>query len=238
MKTHSTQPSHRRLIVGFSLLLFVVAGVTNWWVWRSAIATYMRQHSVPTQVEKAPVLLSPAVPQSQRLAPPVHESAPLQAIERSAPPISPQQAVLQPQIYGLKVDGQQMRLVPKRVALNAAVSPEQALTEGLINLLSQPKTGAWDSAIPSGTRLLNLNVTSQGIYINLSHEFSQGGGSSTMIYRVAQILYTATSLDPTAKVYLLMEGQPLDENHPFSGEGLLLRYPLTRQQFVQDFSFS
>jgi spore germination protein GerM len=57
-----------------------------------------------------------------------------------------------------------------------------------------------------------------------------------MIYRVAQVLYTATSLDPKAKVFLSVESQPLDENHPLGGEGLILRQPMTRQDFAQDFS--
>jgi spore germination protein GerM len=71
--------------------------------------------------------------------------------------------------------------------------------------------------------------------VDLSREFSQGGGSASMIDRVAQVLYTVTSLDPTAKVYLSIEGQLLDENHPLGGEGVILQQPLTRQQFAVDF---
>lgn len=56
-----------------------------------------------------------------------------------------------------------------------------------------------------------------------------------MIYRVAQILYTATSIDSQIPVFLSIEGRPLDRNYPLGGEGLLLEYPLTRQQFHQDF---
>ncbi len=56
-----------------------------------------------------------------------------------------------------------------------------------------------------------------------------------MIYRVAQVLYTATSIDHEALVYLSIEGIPINEKYPLGGEGLLLRYPLTRLQFNQDF---
>ena len=146
---------------------------------------------------------------------------------------------LQPQIYWLRVEAQRISLNPQSVALNDALSPEQALMEGVVHLLSHPGAdGQKSSAIPKGTRLLGLQRTPGGIYVNLSREFGQGGGSSSMIYRVAQILYTVTSLDPDAQVFLSVEGQPLDENHPLGGEGLLLRHPLTRQQFTEDFSLS
>jgi spore germination protein GerM len=56
-----------------------------------------------------------------------------------------------------------------------------------------------------------------------------------MIYRVAQILYTATSINPQAPVFLSIAGKPLNDNYPLGGEGLTLEYPLTRQQFNQDF---
>lgn len=152
--------------------------------------------------------------------------------------IKPTQTV-QPQIYWLRVEEQRISLIPQQVALNGALSPEQALMEGVIHLLSNSGAdGQKSSAIPKGTRLLGLQVAPGSIYVNLSREFGQGGGSSSMIYRVAQILYTVTSLDPEAKVYFSVEGQPLDENHPLGGEGLLLRYPLTRQQFAEDVPLS
>ncbi len=252
MKMPYVHPSHSRptgtlnqrgLIAGFSLLLLMVAGGTSWWTWQTTTHS-MFPAAVPSQIQSPPVgLPEPEVAQSQDAAPvgPVLGSplppATLPPVS-TAPTVSPQQQELQPQIYWLKIEGPHIRLQPQPVALDAAVSPEQALMEGLINLLAHSETNDRDSAIPTGTRLLSLRVTAAGIYVNLSHEFRQGGGSSSMIHRVAQILYTATSLDPTAKVYLLVEGQMLDEQHPLGGEGLILRQPLTRQQFAADFSFS
>ena len=111
-----------------------------------------------------------------------------------------------------------------------------AIQAALEMLLAGPKQGTDDvTAIPAGTRLLSLEVLPQGIYIDLSDDFAQGGGSSSMTTRVAQILYTATSLEPEAGVFLSVEGQPLDENSPLGGEGLVLAQPLTRAQFVKDF---
>jgi spore germination protein GerM len=138
--------------------------------------------------------------------------------------------------YWLRVNGQQqISLVPQQVAVSEDISSEQAIIAGVIDLLANSTAVNQASAIPTGTRLLDLRIAPEGIYVNLSHEFSQGGGSDSMIYRVAQVIYTVTSLDPDAKVYLSVEGQLLDESHALSGEGLLLRQPLTRQQFAQDF---
>ncbi len=147
-----------------------------------------------------------------------------------------QQLETRPESYWLRVNGQQqISLVPQQVAVSRDISSEQAVREGVLDLLANSTAVNQASAIPTGTRLLDLRIAPEGIYIDLSDEFSQGGGSDSMIYRVAQVLYTATSLDPGAKVYLSVQGQPLDESHALSGEGLLLRQPLTRQQFAQDF---
>jgi spore germination protein GerM len=239
MKTQYAHLTDRGVIVGFSLLLLMVAGGTSWWAWQTATSTPVSQLSVPSQPGKVPVLQQEQeVSQSKGISPSSQEKVSSLSTKQSVPPASLQRKELQPKIYWLKVEGQQIRLLPKAVALNSAVSPKQALMEGMIHLLSHPKTNDLVSAIPAGTRLLSLRITSAGIYVNLSREFSQGGGSSSMIYRVAQILYTVTSLDSTAKVYLSVEGQRLDENHPLGGEGLMLRQPLTRQQFAEDFPLS
>lgn len=104
--------------------------------------------------------------------------------------------------------------------------------------VKHPTLDRLSSTIPRGTRLLSLQIKPDGIDLNLSQNFTQGGGSASMIYRVAQVLYTATSLDPQAKVYLSVEGKLLDEETPLGGEGLILQQPLTRQQFMKDLLFA
>jgi spore germination protein GerM len=91
------------------------------------------------------------------------------------------------------------------------------------------------STIPKGTKLLSLQIRADGVHVNLSPEFRSGGGSTSMIYRVAQVIYTATSLDPNAKVFISVGGQSIDNNHPLGGEGLTLQQPTTRAQFAADF---
>jgi spore germination protein GerM len=145
-----------------------------------------------------------------------------------------QPAKFSPQMYRLAIVDNRIRLIPETIQIRVA-SPEIALKQALEKLLAQSPTFDPTTTIPQQTRLLNLHTNKQGIYVDLSPEFAQGGGSSSMIYRVAQILYTATSINPQAPVFLSIAGKPLNDNYPLGGEGLTLEYPLTRQQFNQDF---
>ena len=145
-----------------------------------------------------------------------------------------QPAKFSPQMYRLEIVDNHIRLVPETIYTRAA-SRELALTQALKKLLAQSPAFDPTTTIPQQTHLLNLHTSKDGIYVDLSEEFAQGGGSSSMIYRVAQVLYTATSINPQAPVFLSIEGKPLNDNYPLGGEGLTLSYPLTRQQFKQNF---
>ena len=172
----------------------------------------------------------------------IAEIAALRALTRAILPIitqSPslvevQPAKFSPQLYRLEIVDNRIRLIPKTID-TAATSPQLALEQALNELFTPSLAFDPTTTIPRGTRLLNLRTSPNGIYVDLSQEFTQGGGSSSMIYRVAQVLYTATSIHSQAPVFLSIEGKPLNEDYPLGGEGLLLEYPLTRQQFNQDF---
>ena len=145
-----------------------------------------------------------------------------------------QPAKFSPQIYQLEIVDNRIRLTPKAVR-TAATSPELALTEAFEELLVQTAVSKLTTTIPTQTRLLDLHLNDDGIHIDLSQEFAEGGGSSSMIYRVAQVIYTATSIDSQTPVFLSVAGQPLNDDYPLGGEGLTLDYPMTRQQFDRDF---
>jgi spore germination protein GerM len=143
---------------------------------------------------------------------------------------------IQPQVYWLKSNQNKLTLVAKSLPLNTSDStPQQVLTTAVQKLLSAQPRDDLTSTIPKDTKLLNLQVRADGVHVDLSPEFRSGGGSTSMIYRVAQVIYTATSLDPNQKVFISVGGQSIDNNHPLGGEGLILQQPTTRTQFAADF---
>jgi spore germination protein GerM len=126
-----------------------------------------------------------------------------------------------------------MTLTNSEVAL-AAPQPSTSLL--LSSAFSRLFSSAGQNAsVPTNTRLLSLQVEQDGVYIDLSREFTIGGGSTSMINRVTQVVYTATSLNPNAQVYISIEGQKLDDGNPLAGEGLMVSYPTSRQQMALDF---
>jgi spore germination protein GerM len=142
----------------------------------------------------------------------------------------------QPQVYWLQSNQNKLTVVAKSLPSNTSGStPQQVLTNAMQQLLATQPSDYLSSTIPKGTKLRSLQVKSDGVHIDFSREFRAGGGSTSMIYRVAQTIYTATSLDPNQKVFLSVEGQSIDKEHPLGGEGLILRQPITRTQFDADF---
>ena len=156
------------------------------------------------------------------------------SVTESTSLVEVQPAKFSPQLYWLEIVDNRIQLA-SRTTYTAATLPEIALKDAFAKLLAKSPNAELTTTIPQQTRLLDLRTTEDGIYVDLSQEFSRGGGSSSMIYRVAQVLYTATSIDPQAPVFLSIEGRPLNEEYPLGGEGLLLEYPLTRQTFTRDF---
>jgi spore germination protein GerM len=137
------------------------------------------------------------------------------------------------QIYFLKDTGKNIALVPQSIKVKADPNkPNQVLEAALNTLLAGSNNKTDSTTIPKGTKLLGLNMKDDGIHVNLSQEFTSGGGSTSMIGRVGQVLYTATSLDPTAKVYIEVNGNKLDV---IGGEGLELEQPLTRNSFQKNY---
>jgi spore germination protein GerM len=143
---------------------------------------------------------------------------------------------IEPQLtaYWIATGSPYTRLSPQPLPATPQQSKTVLLSSAFGQLLSR-STVTQQSSIPPLTKLLSLQVRSNGIYVDLSRDFLQGGGSASMINRLSQVVYTATSLDPTASVYLSVDGQPLTENTPMAGEGLVVSYPIDRQQLATDF---
>ena len=138
------------------------------------------------------------------------------------------------ELYWVKDAATDIGLVSSRAKIKATDEPESILTAAFGHLLSSPENTDLVSSIPKGTKVQALSVENNGVYIDLSEEFTYGGGSASMIGRLGQVIYTASSLEPDVKVWIFVGGKPLEI---LGGEGLEVSQPITRQNFQQEFQF-
>ncbi|MDP2183579.1 MAG: Gmad2 immunoglobulin-like domain-containing protein [Actinomycetota bacterium] len=115
------------------------------------------------------------------------------------------------------------RAVPRTTAM-ARVALEQ--------LLQGANTAESDigmtSAIPAGTRLLGVTVSGGLATVNLSREFTSGGGSLSMQLRAAQVVYTLTQFPTVETVAFEVEDKPVQT---LGGEGLEVGPSVGRADF-------
>lgn len=142
------------------------------------------------------------------------------------------------EIYLLQDKGNKFELVPRSVTLDKATAknPNAVLEQAFQKLLNEPTTKekSVSSTIPKGTKLRSVKVEKDTVSVDLSPEFTAGGGSASMTGRLGQIVYTASTLNPKAKVFISVNGKRLET---LGGEGLEVTQPITRQSFQKEFSF-
>ncbi len=225
------------LIAGFSLMLLTMGGGLAWW----------SSHGQPAPQAAAPAPATTAPPDSA--APAAHQPPPVQPA--TTPPAPPRAGSAEsgtsqpaaatpgslatgaPQTYWVKDEGNKIALVPAPVAGAASTQPPGDKAEAALKtLLSGPNSTGVTTTIPKETKLRSVTVKPDGIHVDLSKDFAEGGGSSSMKARVGQVLYTVTSEDPNAKVWFSVEGKPVQS---LGGEGLDLAGPITRKNFERDF---
>jgi spore germination protein GerM len=106
-----------------------------------------------------------------------------------------------------------------RAAMNALLAGPTAAESGERTVTS---------AIPTGTRLLGVSIKNGIATVDLSTEFDSGGGSTSMAYRLAQVVYTLTQFSTVKSVTLQIEGTTVTV---FGGEGLILDGPQARDDY-------
>ncbi|MEG4347629.1 GerMN domain-containing protein [Microcoleus sp. A003_D6] len=235
------------VIAGVCGLALATGGGIAWWT-ANRSPTAETQSSAPT----TPPALSPSPAESPAVIIPVPPPNPVQVPQAQTPqartpqalvpqalaPKSPQPKPLQQtaaqtvQVYWVKDANGKFEGVPTKVAVKQADKPDATLQAAFNSLLAGPKDATVSSEIPQGTKLRSLSVKNEGVYVDLSAEFTSGGGSTSMTGRLGQVIYTATSLKPNTPVWISVEGKPLEL---LGGEGLEVAQPSTRQSFDKNF---
>jgi spore germination protein GerM len=136
------------------------------------------------------------------------------------------------QVYWVNDVNNKIQVVPSTITLKAGQNKSEILEATLTSLLDGPTNKTSTTTIPQGTQLRKVTLEADGVHVDLSKQFTTGGGSASMTGRLAQILYTASSLDPNTKVWISVEGKPLEY---LGGEGVEVEQPLTRENFKKNF---
>lgn len=108
-----------------------------------------------------------------------------------------------------------------------ASNSSEAIASAL-ELLINPNQANLISAVPPTTQVLGVRTEGNDVFLDFSADFASGGGSASVLGRIVQVLYTATSQNPEARVWISINGEALEV---LSGEGLMLDQPLTRESF-------
>ena len=241
------------VIAGVCGLALVAGGGIAWWTANRSPAPADTQSSAPTTAPalspspaKSPAVIIP-VPPPNPVQPPTAQTPTAQTPTAQTPTAqrpnalaskSPQPKPLQQtpaqtvQVYWVKEASGKFEGVPTKVTVKQADKPDATLQAAFNSLLAGPKDASVSSEIPQGTKLRSLSVKNDGVYVDLSAEFTSGGGSNSMTGRLGQVIYTATSLKPNTKVWISVEGKPLEL---LGGEGLEVAQPSTRQSFDKNF---
>ena len=138
------------------------------------------------------------------------------------------------EVYWLNPQDDSIKLASNTMTFQKSVKSERVLETALETLFTNPPEDlSHTTAIPPETKLLGVKVDDEGIHVNLSQEFTSGGGSASMSSRLAQVIYTATSSSNGDKVWINVEGKPLKN---LGQEGLIINQPMTRKDFKSNFA--
>lgn len=124
-------------------------------------------------------------------------------------------------------EGEQLAVAYRTIPSTQALG--RAAMEGLLaGPGGDEKAAGLGTQAPEGSRLLGLTVTAGVATVDLSREFSSGGGSLSMSMRLAQVVYTLTQFETVDTVRFEIEGERVNA---FGGEGLDTSRPLGRADF-------
>ena len=117
-----------------------------------------------------------------------------------------------------------LREVPKSTAV--ATAAMKALLAGPTKVESGDRQIS--TAIPAGTSLLAISAKNGVATVDLSTEYDSGGGSASMQYRLAQVVYTLTQFSSIKSVVFQIDGETVTV---FGSEGIVLDGPTGRSDY-------
>jgi spore germination protein GerM len=131
-------------------------------------------------------------------------------------------------IYFMQETGSSSELLPIKVNRKLAVS-DSPLLDSLNALLAGPTTVEKNrgliNCIPSGSKIIRVQVIENTAYINFNEQFQYNtGGREDYTAQIKQIVWTATEFSNVYDVQILIEGNRVD----FLGEGIMIGSPLKR----------
>ncbi|HKG56868.1 MAG TPA: GerMN domain-containing protein [Candidatus Limnocylindrales bacterium] len=119
-----------------------------------------------------------------------------------------------------------LREIPSTKAV--ATAAVTALLDGP-NARERTTDPAISTVVPAGSRLLDLSVKDGVATVDLSSEFESGGGTASVLGRLAQVVYTLTQFPTINSVLFEIDGQRVKA---FGGEGVVLDKPVGRADYV------
>lgn len=119
-----------------------------------------------------------------------------------------------------------LREIPKTQAVGAAAMNALLAGPSEAELTARP---AMSTTVPEGTRFLGLTIEDGIATVDLSREFGSGGGTASVLGRLAQVVYTLTQFPTVDAVRFELDGEPVTV---FSGEGVILEHPVGRADYT------
>jgi hypothetical protein len=123
--------------------------------------------------------------------------------------------------------GEKVGVSTREVERTPAVAAA-AMRELLAGPDADDRAGGLDTQIPEGTELRSVSVADGTATVDLSREFESGGGSASMLMRVAQVVHTLTQFPTVERVAFRIEGEDVDA---IGGEGVVVSPPVDRADF-------
>lgn len=115
------------------------------------------------------------------------------------------------------------RDIPHTMEVGAAAM--RALLEGPTD---EEQEAGMVSNIPDGTTFLGLTIDDGVATVDLSREYSSGGGSLSMFMRLAQVVFTLTQFPTVEGVNFKLDGEAIEV---LGGEGIIIDRPQTRNDY-------